>query len=65
MSGLITDKRNNKHCPGCKGQNIFFKLTPLPSIKNLIYICSDCEFQFIAKREEDKQEFKELAKEYQ
>lgn len=61
---VTVDKRNHKHCPGCKSRNLFFKLNPLPSSKNLIYICSDCGFEIQAKRQEDKEEFRSLADSY-
>ena len=61
---LVIDKRKHKHCPSCKKENLFFKLSPLPSMRYLIFVCSDCGFEIQAKREEDKQEFKELAKEF-
>ncbi len=55
------DKRKHRRCPACSSINVYFKLDPLPYSKSLVYACADCSNEFLAKREEDKHEFKQEA----
>ena len=61
---VVIDKRNHKHCPKCNSTNLYFKLNPLPSIEELYLICANCDSIIKAKRESDKQEFKDMRKEF-
>jgi hypothetical protein len=63
---FVHEKRQQKRCPetGCGKTNIYFRLDPLPYSKALVYICSDCGCEFLAKRDSDIREFKKQAIEF-
>lgn len=59
---IPVEQRISKRCPNCGSKEIYFK----PRVdKKVMYECTQCDFEYPAKREEDIKEFNALAKAFE